>query len=265
MSLNSAGKTFRLKVLPVALNAIQDLSSRGLHLGRRVKKNTDQRPPFEKVKFHSDVKTIYSRSVREAIDFYCKNENDPMFGFKPESYNEKWGLFGQVIKFEDPPPAVSDNVVVNFQLGEDRYFTKGEFRPLSENAVLRMTGSLYRLERRGQMRVSLEAAEQKDCNIILRGRNTVFLTAEILNISQGGMRLRLPLDPNTPAFKTGEIIRFFIHINQRWRVESEGVIRHAKSEENDSLFGVQFTSTNDSDRRKLISLMMELQRRYSIE
>lgn len=228
-------------------------------------KKEGPRPPFEKVKFHSEVKEIYARTVREAVDFYVKPDDEPMFGFKPDSYNEKWGLFGQVIQFEEPAPKVSDNCMVNFTLGENRYFTNGEFRPLSDHAVLRMIGSLYKLERRGHMRVSLQQAEQKDCNFILRGKQTIFVTGEILNISQGGMKVKVTASALSSEFKAGEIVRTFIHINKRWRIECEGVIRHSRGEDLDNVIGVQFTATDESDRRKLISLIMELQRRYALE
>lgn len=228
-------------------------------------KKNNQRAPFEKVKFFSDVKIIYTRTVREAIDFYVKPEDQPMFGFKPESYNEKWGLFGQVIQFEDPAPTVSDSCMINFTLGENRYFVNGEFRPMKDNAVVRMIGSLYKLERRGHMRVNIERADQRDCNFILRGKNTVFFTGEILNLSQGGMKVRVPTALISHEFQTGEIVRTWAHINNKHRFEMEGVIKHSMTTDGDNFVGIQFTSTDDNDRRKLISLVMELQRRYSLE
>lgn len=218
--------------------------------------------PFERMRFLTDAKSIYLRAVHESSEFYCKNENEPLYGFKPESYNEKWGFFGQVIVFEEPAPSVCDHVIVNFALGNERYFTTSEFRPMSDHAVLRMTGSLYRLERRSAVRVPLESTIQHDCNIIRRNGETVFISAHILNISHGGMRLRLPLTPKFGGFTVGEKFRAVIHIDRKWRIETDCETRHISVSGHHFFCGVQFSQESDKEKRLLMAMMMELQRAH---
>lgn len=234
-------------------------------MARNAKKKENRaadRPPFEKVRFNREVNHIYGRCAKEASEFYCKSESDNMFGFKPESYSEKWGLHGQVIVFEPPPPIASDQVVVNFSLGQERFFTTAEFRPLGGNGILRMPGPLFRLERRGHLRIPLDEAVQKDCNIIARASQTVFMPADVLNLSQGGMRLRMGLSNKYMPVQTGETLRFVLHINRRWRIEMDGEIRHAGVDGIHNFCGVEFVNLEDNEKRKLISLIMELQRKY---
>ncbi|PWU19136.1 MAG: hypothetical protein C5B49_06220 [Bdellovibrio sp.] len=203
-----------------------------------------------------------------------------MFGFKPVSFNEKWGFFGKVSVFEQRPEA-SDSVTLNFALGTDRYFAEAEFRPLANDGILRFRGDLFKLERRGHFRVPLAEHVQRDCNIIARRDKSVFLDAKVVNLSQGGAKVQMDLSPVaaspptlTPRSVGGvaatgvspmvkdENLRVVLHLCGRWRVEVLARVRHAVVEGDQNFLGLAFSFENEISRRQLMAAAMDLQRDY---
>lgn len=219
-----------------------------------------EKAPFEKVVIQRDVKKILQELLQEKKELYCKGENDIFFGFRPDGFDQETGLTGKIVVL-DAKPAKTEKVVVNFAAGADRYFTVATYEPGEGRGVLKFTGVLYRLERREHLRIPLTDKMEKSCNIIHWIDKVVFITTDIKDISQGGVRLTFPLVKSRPA-QIGDQLKIVLHIKQKWQVEILAEIRHIGIQEDLSVLGLQFVINTDSDFKKILSLTMELQREY---
>lgn len=224
------------------------------------KPKEDEKSPFEKVLIQRDVKKILRQLLKEKKELYCKGDNDVFFGFRPDDYDEDLGLAGKIVVLDAKPGAL-EKVVVNFAVGADRYFTVATFETSGGRGTLRMDGVIYRLERREHLRIPLVESLEKSCNIIQWIDKVVFITCDIKDISQGGVRLSFPLVKNRPA-QIGDQLKIVLHIKKKWQIEMMATIRHIASQEDQALLGLQFVINTDADFKKILSLTMELQREY---
>ncbi|MBX3018520.1 MAG: PilZ domain-containing protein [Bdellovibrionaceae bacterium] len=213
--------------------------------------------PFEKIKSATEARRIFEVLARGGQDFYCKGEGS-LFAFKPERYLPEAGLHGQVVLFEETD-VKAENVVINFNVENERYYTTCEFTPQGETGYLRPTGILYRLERRLHYRVELPASLERGCNIINQDGKSVFISAIVLDVSQGGARLQT-LKGKVKDLKSGVRIRCALHIRGKWTFELLGQIMHVIPGEQYDVFGVQWLNVPEGLGRKLLSMMLELQR-----
>lgn len=216
--------------------------------------------PFEKVKSASEAKAIYRRLPAEAEEFFCKGE-EILFGFRPDSFDEKTGLAGHVLNY-DKAELLSESVVVNFMVGPDRYYCVSQFTvdPTNpERGSLKFTEVLYRLERRSHYRVSIPTEMQRDCNFINQEGKSIFVASVILDVSQGGARLQA-LKGKIKDIKEGVRVRCVMHIRGKWKFELVGQIRHVIPGQLTDVFGLQFQGVDENTNRKLLSMMLELQR-----
>lgn len=217
--------------------------------------------PFSPIAFRNEIYTVFRRAAENRVEFYCKSETQDLFGFKCESFDEDWGLFGQYLIFDDAGiPSPADQVVVNFSVGTDRYYTICEFRPLGSNAVLRCVGPLYKLERRGHLRVHFSPDLNRSCNIIRHQQTTVFISAEIADISQGGLRLQLQKDQKLPQISVGDRLHMVLHLLNRPSLEISASIRHVKTNEDHVFCGMQFVEVSEKTRRQLVAVVLDVQR-----
>lgn len=219
-----------------------------------------EKPPFEKVMIQRDVKKILRQVLREKKELYCKGENDVFFGFRPDAFDEDLGLGGKIVVL-DAKPSKTEKVVVNFAVGADRYFTVATFETDEGRGTLKVDGVLYRLERREHLRIPLLETMEKSCNIIQWIDKVVFITADIKDISQGGVKLSFPLAKSRPA-QIGDQLKIVLHIKKKWQIEMRAEIRHIGAQEDEAQLGLRFVINTDADFKKILSLTMELQREY---
>lgn len=216
-----------------------------------------EKSPFEKVKSATEARRIFDRLPRDAKEFYCKGEGE-LFSFIPETFDGVAALTGRLVSFE-PSEFVAESVVVNFIVADERYYTTCDFVPQGEFGVLKFSSPLYRLERRGHYRVTLPSTLERACNIIQQDGRAVFVSAVVLDISQGGARLQI-LKGKVKDLKPGVRARCAFHIKSKWTFEIMAQIMHISDGDGSDVFGVQFQNISDSETRKLLSMMLELQR-----
>lgn len=214
---------------------------------------------FEKIKSPAEARVMYGQLPNEGREFYCKGEG-PLFAFKPVSFEATQGLRGEVRLFDDGEKLLPENVVVNFSVGKDRYYTVSDFTPLPNGkGILQLNDLLYRLERREFYRVALPDKMNRDCNIIAYDGRSSFVAAVIMDLSVGGARLQV-LKGKLKEANANSVINCVLHIKDKWTFELKATIRHVIEGQKTDVYGIQFMEVSDPVQRKLISLLMELQR-----
>lgn len=219
---------------------------------------TNARSSFEKIKSPAEAKLIYSRLPGEAQDFYCKGES-ALFSFRPLTYDSDNGLEGYIVRFDGETEVLKENVIINFSVGSDRYYTVSDFIPDGLKGLLKMNETLFRLERRTHYRVTLPQTLERSCNLINHDGRSIFISAVVLDISQGGARLQI-LEGKIKDFGDGAQVRCALHIKSKWQLELLAQVRHVNNSGKTAVFGLQWLDVSESDNRKLLSMMLELQR-----
>jgi hypothetical protein len=212
---------------------------------------------FKLIRSGLEVRRLLERCITDDCDFLVKGQGDNLFGFRPDQVDTS-GLHGRVVPL-GPLPKTSENVVVNFSVGTDRYFTLSDFFPFNERGLLAMDQTLYKLERRGHLRVQIPRTMENLCNLIDVDGKVVFLTGMVLDLSRGGARLLMPID-QSKSIQLEQSLRFVLHLGGKWRLELGGKVKHQRQYEGGQLFGVEFQALAEDDARKLISVTMELVR-----
>lgn len=216
-----------------------------------------EKSPFEKIKSVAESRRIYERLVRAGQDFYCKGDGG-LFAFRGERFDPEAGIEGRIVLFEDTN-LKSESVVINFSVDDERYYTTCDFAPSGTSGILKPSGTLYRLERRAHYRVDLPSTIERACNIINQDGRSVFVTSTVLDISQGGVRLQTP-HGKLKDVKSGARLRCALHIRGKWKFELLGQVMHVRKVDQFDVFGIQFQNLSDGMSRKLLSMMLELQR-----
>lgn len=216
--------------------------------------------PFEKLMTQREVKSLLRHLLTDGKELYCKGEDDVFFGFRPDDYDDDLGLAGKIVVL-DAKPQGTENVVVNFAKGAERFFTLATFTTLEGRGILTINRSIYRLERREHLRIPLIDDIEKSCNIIEWQKKIVFSSSEIMDISQGGVRLAVPASESRPS-AIGDRVKIVLHIKKKWRIELMADIRHVSSAPGQMILGLQFDLSNENDFRKVLSVTMELQREF---
>jgi len=213
--------------------------------------------PFEKIKSGSEARRIYERLPKEALEFFCKGDG-ALFSFRPTSFDPENGLEGRIVLFEETN-IKNEPVVVNFVVDQERYYTTCEFFHKDDHGLLKLAGTLFRLERRSHYRVTLPAHLERACNIINQDGRAVFVSAVVLDISQGGARFQI-LKGKLKDLKQGVRIRCALHIKDKWKFELLAQVMHVLPGEKTDVLGAQFLNVPEGMNRKLLSMMLELQR-----
>lgn len=231
---------------------------------------SETKAPFEKLMIQRDVKKILRQLIKQATELYCKGELDVFFGFRPDTLNEDLSLSGKIVVL-DAKPGADENVVINFSVGEDRFFTIAKFDAEGGRGTLHLHETLYRLERREHLRIPLIEGIEKSCNIIQWKDKVVFITTDIKDISQGGVRLGISKDANR-TIALSDILKIVLHIKDKWQIEVLAEVRHVGSglveatltepAREETILGLKFVQQSESDFKKLLSLTMDLQREY---
>lgn len=212
---------------------------------------------FQRIRSMVEARQIYARLPSEGQEIFCKGEG-ALFAFRPERFDPKEGLEGLVVGLDDGL-IENESVVVNFLLGTDRYYTVSEFQVTADRGLLKLSENLYKLERRSSFRLSIPKAWSNKCNIIQHNGKASFIPVEILDISQGGAKIVLPIE-TLPTLASQQLVRGVFHIRNKWKLEIDGVVQHLIRKEGQFLVGLRFQVEDERLKRRLLAMMLEMQR-----
>lgn len=209
----------------------------------------------------SEKKLILRQIAANQIQVTLKGEEEEIFHLLPIQ-NEKDELL-LCHHTEDSRGVVkAQNVLINFQMQDERYFLQSELYFNNEWVVLKIDGDLFQLQRRNNSRIDLP--EDYPAVFILHhhGGKNYFLDMQVKDISAGGLKVELP--DAIPEFAINDKIKGSLRLGVRRPMELDLEIRFVKKYELDGsilqTLGLQFLQVNPLLEGRLLNLMMDLQR-----
>lgn len=215
---------------------------------------------YKRITMPREVKKILNLIAKEKKQLFCKGSRETFFGFKALEYREGVGILGRVVVFYAKPKRF-EKVVVNFVVGRNRFFALAKFGSDENRGLLKLDPVFYRLERRQHLRVPLLPSVKKVGNIIQWIDKSVFIQADILDFSLGGVQISLPGKQYRPA-RVGSVLRIVLHVKTKWNIDLWVEVRRIEIGSDRVLLGLKFKSDDERTQRQVQALAMELQREY---
>jgi hypothetical protein len=157
----------------------------------------------------------------------------------------------------------AQKVLMNFVFKNERYFMQTELKFESGWAVIDISGDLFQLQRRANVRLILPESYGAVYILMSHEGKKFFIDCAVKDISAGGLKLEVPI--SHPEFKSGEVLKGSLRLGNRRSMELETEVRFAKKEEKFHTVGVQFLNVDHILENRLLSLMMDLQRELYIK
>lgn len=212
---------------------------------------------FDKIRSNFERKQIFEKLIQESGHLVCKGDGDSLFQFTPLEMKGIEGLYGIRVDVEGKTD-LSDAILANFRVGEDRYFMQTSMLLVGDRELLLIPNELFKLQRRIHNRVELDDRINRTINIVEHNLKSVFGDANCLDISAGGARVVIYGDVLKVA--SGDRLRLNFHIKNKWNFEVSGVVKHLTIEHGNQIFGFEFDVGNKALASKLTMMMLELQR-----
>lgn len=210
----------------------------------------------------SEKKVLFRGLPQRKTLLLIKGDEEYIYKIVPVKFVDNKFLTCAYIKDEDQRMKVSQPIIINFQVDEDRYFFQSQGRPSGDFIDVDLTTDLFILQRRKTPRVELPGDYPNSMTITELNNKTIYLHGAILDFSAGGAKLTM--DCVDPHLKAGDEIRVVMHLNKRNPLSMYCVVKHQarKPEEFDKpqIFGVQFSGMNSVMENKMLNLFMDIQR-----
>lgn len=215
---------------------------------------------YKRITMPRELKRILTQLGKEKKPMFCKGKKDLYFGFRPIEYRENAGILGQIQLYNHQPKRF-EKVVVNFSVGTHRFFAQGKFGSDEKIGLLKIDPVFYRLERREHLRIPLLPSVTKVCNIIQWIKKVVFIQADILDLSLGGVHLAVPAEQFLPV-RQGSVLRLVLHVKSKWSIDVLAEVRRVELGPKKVLLGMKFKDKDSRTQRQIQALSMELQREF---
>lgn len=219
-----------------------------------------ERELFSAIKVPSERRRILDELVLSRAEILIKGD-ELLHRLTPiEITNRKWLVCAPDMNIAKDIDPIDNSILVNFAIGADRYFFQSSLQFSPTSIVIELSDELFHLQRRRSMRLSLPAEMSATSNVINHADRSCLHECQILDFSTGGLRLLYPSP--SPDFKSGEKLVMVLHFGKRKPFQVVGHIRHSvdKRMNNDQqIFGVEFSEVNRLLENKLLTLQLDLQ------
>lgn len=208
--------------------------------------------PTEKMKLLNDLadshREILCKSVaHNAVPFIC--DAVAMVGSYLTVRPKKLGVL----------PVDDNNLIVQFQLGNQKYITQVEFKRNEDLVALSMSKKLFRVQRREFFRLKLPKTFRGVLRIDNIGVEKVYQDFKLVDISGGGCKVEVPLEVRlTPGIPFSGTLK----LPDREDGKFQCIVRHKSMidvQPQVQWVGIQFIDSQ-SQQNKLASLVMDLHR-----
>lgn len=210
--------------------------------------------PQEKLQIFKDLLT------RQAV-LVCKGSGENLFSLLPESIDKNQHLLCHLQPESTPPQADHDNVVVQFNVGAEKYFAYTKISRRGQSYELDFAVDLYHVQRRQSYRVRIPVNYKSKIELIKADSGKVISEGEFFDLSGGGLRMILPHDRS--LLKEGDRLECLITLGARPPLSLKCLVRHIRIQKKPKqvqVIGLQFTPISTIVENKLFALILELHR-----
>ncbi|MFN9067142.1 MAG: PilZ domain-containing protein [Bdellovibrionales bacterium] len=213
---------------------------------------------FRKVP-NSEKKVLFREAIQTQVVFFLKGGGEDIILMHLFEYIEN-----QVLVFQlttgSPTLETNQKVVVNFSVGEQRYYFHAEAEVFGHNIHISAKTDVYILQRRKSPRLEIPAGYPSGLNFIEYRGTVGLIECELLDFSTGGARVLYR--KHLPEFQQGDQLKTVVHLNIRRPIEVQAEIRHVAHDylHGNQTIGLQFIQLNSLLENRLLVVFMDLQR-----
>ena len=214
---------------------------------------------FKKVPV-SEKKIILQGLEEKKLPMLMKGSRDEIYQMTVEFVVDEKSLVLSC-KADPKPPQKNDEVFVNFEYKEDRFFFRGFLRPDSvDGYIISIDESIYSLQRRKTARVEFPEGYPALFHVNNINDGKASLEAQILDYSSGGIRIKIAKEGFVPS--VDDVYRGSLYLGKRAPFEVQVVVRHLRPPEDKTgmIVGCQFHPLDRVLESKLMTIYMDIQR-----
>lgn len=160
---------------------------------------------------------------------------------------------------------LNQEVIVTFQVGQEKYFMKTSFshHDFSGHFNMSLEPALFKLQRRNSFRVQIPAEYLAKINLTKVGDAKVSQKFTLFDLSGGGFSFEIP---SNSQFKIaqGNQVEGEIEIGGKYKKKFSAVIRHViqVGSQGSGLkkIGSEFTNLSPSEQQEIVTTVMEIHR-----
>lgn len=160
---------------------------------------------------------------------------------------------------------LNEEVIVTFQVGQEKYFMKTVFEHHDFNGYFKMNlePALFKLQRRNSFRVQIPAEYLAKVNLSMVDDKKVVQKFPLFDLSGGGFSFEIP---SNSQFKitAGQQVEGEIEIGGKFKKKFTAAIRHViqVGSQGSGLkkIGSEFTQLSPSEQTEIVNVVMEIHR-----
>lgn len=218
---------------------------------------------FRKVP-NSEKKALFRQAIDEKTVFFLKGGGEDIVIINLAEFLEHQLL---VFQLTEGSPNLDSNqkVVVNFTIGENRYFFHSTAEIYGSRIHVPAQTDVYILQRRKSPRLEIPTGYPSGLNIIEYRGIVGLIECELMDFSTGGGRAIYR--KHLPEFNIGDKLKVVVHLNHRRPIELEAEVRHVAHDYLTAvqIFGLQFTNMTQLIENRLLVVFMDLQRELFVK
>jgi alginate biosynthesis protein Alg44 len=230
----------------------------------------DKSQIFKKVNL-SEKKALFRVLQQDRSVLLIKGEEDHIFHMISTEVRDDKILAVTYPSNEPVRMQKSQNVIINFEVSEDRYFFNTNVILAENQMLVDLAPDLFVLQRRKTARIEIPEKYPHQVRILEYLGKGTFVEGVALDFSSGGCRVSVP--KHDPIFRANQEIQVSLQFSFRKAVILRALIKHKFPSPPDQpdapqVFGIQFVELNQIMENKMLMMFMDIQReiflKYSV-
>lgn len=158
-----------------------------------------------------------------------------------------------------------DSLIIQFQLGNQKYISQVEFKQSDDLIALSMSRKLFRVQRREFYRIRMPNNYRGTLAIESIEKNIIQRAFQLIDLSGGGCKIEVP--PVDVKISIGVPFKGVLRIPGRGEIPTKCIVRHQNFIDKQGKpevrwIGVQFIEQTEQDSNRLAALVMDLHREF---
>jgi c-di-GMP-binding flagellar brake protein YcgR len=215
---------------------------------------------FQKVGTRKERERAFILLTQSKATFECQMPGKNIIKIVPDFIQDS---FMMVITNEDIP--MNQEVIVTFQIGQEKYFMKTTFKPhkFERHFMMSIEPALFKLQRRNSFRIQIPIEYMARIYIHTVDGKTSSQKFPLFDLSGGGLSFEIP--SNIPFhLQKDQNIEGELEVGGRFKKRFAAVVRHVAKVGSQgsglSKIGTEFTRIGAIDQQEIVNTVMDIHR-----
>lgn len=215
---------------------------------------------FQKVGTRKERERAFILLTQSKVSFECQLPGKKIVSVVPDHIKDS-----QMIVVSQGKIPFDQEVIVTFQIGQEKYFMKTTFQhhDFSGHYYMNLAPALFKLQRRNSFRVQIPAEYLAKVHITMVNDVKHSQKFTLFDLSGGGFSFEIPSN-NPFKIDREQNIECDLEIGGKFRKKFSAVIRHViqVGSQGSGLkkIGAEFTNISPSEQQEVITTVMEIHR-----